>query len=213
MIKIHSLKIFNLEDALYGMRLPLMSHNKADSEKNYIGNNDLELCRKLIKAGAVHRKFLRQLPVSMIIEAPMYFFTEFDTYKVSTTRNSSSKMHKIMSKLLTIEDFSLEDIETDGEKLLVKQTLDVINRLILFYRNCDADQKEKTFRKVIQLLPESFNYTSVWTGTLENLYNMYYGDRKNHKLSEWREFCRIIIKNDLINILFDDKEKTNATDI
>ena len=200
MIKIKSLKMFNLEDAIYGMRLPLMSHSLSDSKyinnEYTIGENDLTLMKKLYKAGNDHRKFTRQIMVSMILVAPMYWELERDTYKVSTTKNSSSKMHKIMSKKLTIDDFSLEDIETESEKLVVKQLLDIINGLIDYYKICDTKDKEKTFRKVIQLLPESFNYETVWTGSLENLINMYHS-RKNHKLLEWREWCKYLEENEI----------------
>lgn len=204
MIKIKSLKLFNLEDAIYGMRLPLMSHDKSDSkyinEDYIVGENDLKLMKSLYKAGTDHRKYLRQIMVSMVLIAPMYWELERDTYKVSTTKNSSSKMHKIMSKKLTIEDFSMEDIKTEKEKLVVKQLLDVINSLIDYYKICSAEEKESTFRKVIQLLPESFNYESVWTGSLENLINMYHS-RKSHKLSEWREWCKCLEQNEIFKII------------
>ena len=207
MIKIKSLKLLNVEDAIYGMRLPLMSHDKSDSKningQYVIGKNDLKLMKMLYKAGTDHRKYTRQIMVSMILIAPMYWELERDTYKISKTKNSSSKMHKIMSKKLTIEDFSLEDIETESEKLIVKQLLDIINSLIDYYKICNYKDKERTFRKVIQLLPESFNYETVWTGSLENLINMYHS-RKNHKLLEWREWCKYLEKETIFkNIVLD----------
>ena len=214
MIKIHSLKIFNLADALWGMRLPLISHAKSDTIKceddSIIGENDLKLCKQLISAGNAHRKFLRQLPVSMIITAPMYWFLEFDTYKVSTTSNSSSKMHKLMSRHLTIDDFSAEDVQkTNLGKQWLNETINCINKYIDHYKICSPEEKELVFRVILQMLPESFNYTRVWTGTLENLYNMI-PDRSNHKLSEWREFCSYVKENPLYKTLF---EKENPIEV
>ena len=119
-----------------------------------------------------------------------------DTYKVSTTRNSSSQMHKIMSRRINIDDFSLEDVDTEKERLVLTQYINVINDLIDYYKVCNVQDKEKTFRKVIEMLPQSFNYESVWTGSLENLINIY-RSRKNHKLFEWILFCEELEKNEL----------------
>jgi len=200
MIKIKSLKLSNLEDAIYGMRLPLMSHHKSDSGwengEYIVGVNDLDLMKRLFKLSSDHRKYVRQIFVSMRIVAPQYWFREMDTYKVSTTRNSSSQMHKVMSRRITIDDFSLEDIETEKEYLVLTQYINIINELIDFYKVCEPKDKEKTFRKVIQMLPQSFNYESVWSGSLENLINIY-KSRKNHKLLEWRLFCEELEKNEL----------------
>lgn len=200
MIKVNSFKLSNLEDAIYGMRLPLMSHHKSDSEwingEYVVGSNDLDLMKRLFKSGSDHRKYLRQIFVSIRIVAPQYWFREMDTYKVSTTRNSSSQMHKIMSRRITVDDFSLEDIDTEKERLVLNQYINVINDLIDFYKVCNVQDKEKTFRKVIEMLPQSFNYESVWTGSLENLINIY-KSRKNHKLLEWRVFCEELEKNEL----------------
>lgn len=199
MIKVTKFDIFNLENAIYGMRLPLMSHNKSDSKwvdgKYIVGENDLDLMIRLKKAGSDHRKFQRQIMISITTIAPMFWELERDTYKVATTKNSSSKMHKILSRHLTMEDFSLEDIETEKERLVVTQLMNLINDLIDFHKVCKPEDKEKTFRKIIALLPESFNYECVWTGSLENLMNIYHS-RKNHKLKEWREFCLELEKNE-----------------
>lgn len=213
MIKIHSLKIFNLADALWGMRLPLMSHNKSDTIKceddSIIGENDLKLCKQLISAGPSHRKFLRQLPVSIILTAPLYWFLEFDTYKVSTTSNSSSRMHKLMSRHLTIEDFSCEDVQkTNLGKQWLNDTINCINKYIAHYKICPLEEKEFVFRVIIQMLPESFKYTRVWTGTMETLYSIV-NERPNHKLSEWREFCAYVKENPLYKTLF---EKENSVE-
>lgn len=200
MIKIKNIDILNIENAIYGMRLPMMSHAKSDSTyvdgKYVIGEEDLKLMKKLMKAGTDHRKFLRQIMISITTVAPMFWELERDTYKVATTKNSSSKIHKILSRHITMEDFSLEDIETEKERLVVSQLINLINDLIDFHKVCKPEDKEKTFRKIIALLPESFNYECVWTGSLENLINVYYS-RRNHKLKEWREFCKELEKNEL----------------
>lgn len=202
MIKVIKFDIFNLENAIYGMRLPLGSHSKSDSKwvdgEYIIGENDLSLMTKLKKAGSDHRKFQRQIMVSITTIAPMFWELERDTYKVASTKNSSSKMHKILSRHLTLEDFSLEDIETEKERIVINQLINLINDLIDFYKVCKPEEKEKTFRKIIALLPESFNYECVWTGSLENLMNIYYS-RKNHKLKEWREFCTELEKNKIFS--------------
>ena len=204
MIKISAFDIYNIDNAVYGMRLPMKSHNKSDSSWNresghyVIGENDLSLMKTLMKAGSDHRKFLRQIMISITTIAPMYWELERDTYKVATTKNSSSKMHKILSRHLTVDDFSLEDIETESERIIVTQLLNLINNLIDFYKVCSPENKEKTFRKIIALLPESFNYECVWTGTLENLMNVYFS-RKNHKLREWRDFCKCLESNEIFS--------------
>lgn len=200
MIKIKSIDILNIENAIYGMRLPMMSHAKSDSTyvdgKYVIGDEDLKLMKQLMKAGTDHRKFLRQILVSVTTVSPMYWELERDTYKVATTKNSSSKMHKILSRHLTINDFSLEDMKTERELNVINQVISLINDLIDYYKICTQEEKETTFRKIIQILPESFNYECVWTGSLENLVNIYHS-RKNHKLLEWREFCKELENNEL----------------
>ena len=158
MIKIKSIDILNIENAIYGMRLPMMSHSKSDSRhvngEYIIGDEDLKLMKQLMKAGTDHRKFLRQIMISITTVAPMFWELERDTYKVATTKNSSSKMHLILSRHITMEDFSLEDIETEKERLVVTQLINLINDLIDFHKVCKPEDKEKTFRKIIALLPE-----------------------------------------------------------
>lgn len=202
MIKIKSIDILNIENAIYGMRLPMMSHAKSDSTyingEYVIGDEDLKLMKRLMKAGTDHRKFLRQILVSITTISPMYWELERDTYKVATTKNSSSKIHKILSRHLTINDFSLEDMKTERELNVVNQVISLVNDLIDYHKICSKEEKETTFRKIIQILPESFNYECVWTGSLENLINIYYS-RRNHKLLEWREFCKELENNELFS--------------
>lgn len=196
MIKFENTEVMNFEGAIRGMRNPLNSWDKSDSEyipsegkhncmpyfDGYfsIGPNDLDLMKRLIKAGSDHRKFMRQIIVSVDITAPLYWWKEFDTYKVGTVANSCSTMHKIHVKEFTLEDFSYEYLNDDNIELLD----DVITRLnscrMLFIRT-----KDKThWWQMIQLLPSSYNQRRTVTLNYETLYNIY-GSRRNHKLDEW----------------------------
>ena len=188
MIKVKNISVYNFENALRGMRNPLESWDKSESyyDNDYvyvIGENDKELALRLIKAGKEHSKFCRQIFVSMDITAPDYWWKEYATYKVSTTENSTSTMHKITSRLLTENDFSIDK-------------RDAIDDYIIYCLNILIEKYQKTkdievWRKIIQKLPMSFNYLRTCTMNYQNLRNMYF-QRRNHKLIEWREFCRII---------------------
>lgn len=199
MIRVKNINVFNFMGAIYGLRNPKESWGRIDSYENngevYLGNNDLELMQRLFKAGKDHRKFTRQLLVSMDITAPLYWWKEFDTYKVGTTANSTSTMHKIMSKPFTKEMFSFDlGLENFGVKLnnIVNDCNDLRTR---YLNETDPKQKEIIWRALIQILPNAFMQTRHLTLNYEVLYNMYYS-RKTHKLIEWREFC-LIIKNEL----------------
>lgn len=199
MILVSSMKHYGLQEALYGMRLPLRSHAKADTfNDNIIGFNDLELARKLINAGNEHRKFLRSIHVSLIFQAPQFLLREFDTYKVSTTTNSSSQMHTIMKRHLTVEDFSMEDLTSDLDRLILTQTINYCNSLIDMWK---ITKEEKVFRKLQQILPQSYMYERVFTCNMEVLYNIY-KHRKSHKLKEWRDFCAYLENYPLFKQLF-----------
>lgn len=204
MIKVENIDTWGFEHAIRGMRNPLNSWDKSDSgcfifekepPKEYIkkigytgffsvvGKNDLELMQKLYKAGSEHRKYLRQIFVSMDITAPLYWWKEFDTYKVGTVANSCSTMHKIHAKEFTLDDFSVEHL--DGWSLEhFKGTLDLLNK----YRYDFIETKDKNYWwQMIQLLPSSYNQRRTITMNYENVVNMIH-QRENHKLDEWREF-------------------------
>ena len=150
-----------------------------------IGPNDLDLAQRLCNAGSDHRKFLRQIFVSVDITAPLYWWKEYDTYKVGTTANSTSTMHKIHAKEFEVTDFSYDKLHADGIDTL-KTLLEVLN----CYRDKFNETKNKDFwYGMIQLLPSSYNQMRTCTMTYENLRNMYHA-RKNHKLDEWREFTK-----------------------
>ena len=204
MIKFEHPEVWGWEHAIRGMRNPMNSWDKSDSRFNYdieaatagdeepqyihidatIGYNDLDLMRRLIRAGSSHRKFLRQIFVSVDITAPRYWFAEFDTYKVGTTANSCSTMHKITAKEFTLDDFSHEHLIPRALDTL-QATVDTLNA----YRNDYIQTKDKiAWWQLIQLLPQSYNQRRTVTLTYENLLNMV-SQRRGHKLDEWHDFC------------------------
>lgn len=201
MIKVTNIETSNWQAAIRGMRNPMNSWDKSDTvwgEKREdglwqysvpeIGNDDLDLAQRLVRAGSDHRKFMRQIFVSMDITAPLYWWKEFDTYKVGTVANSCSTMHKIHAKEFTLDDFSHEHLLPDEAIEFMKHLVDGLN----FYRLKYLETKDKRYWwQMIQLLPSSYNQLRTVTMNYENLLNMYHA-RKNHKLDEWREFCKVI---------------------
>lgn len=217
MIKIENVDVYGWEAAIRGMRNPMNSWGKSDSsyfysESSYphsgefvrIGKNDLVLMKSLIKAGSDHRKFLRFINVTCDITAPLYWWKEFDTYKVGTVRNSCSTMHTIAKKEFTLDDFSIEHIEsidfidvdalgyTDCSSIdnwtLAKLIVEVLN----FNRKKYLETKGKGYWwQMIQLLPSSYNQRATVQLNYEVLMKMYH-ERKNHKLDEWKTFCEWI---------------------
>lgn len=231
MIKFEHSEVWGWEHAIRGMRNPMNSWERSDSyyavdcgkcgvvdregvcvpkehdcseyEGFYIGENDTDLMARLIKGGQPHRKFLRQIFVSVDITAPLYWWKEFDTYKVGTTANSCSTMHKIGAKEFEIDDFSHEHltgethglwVNADGKDFMCSAwdfcqiTCDVLNH----YRKLYLETKDKKWWwQMIQLLPSSYNQKRTVTMTYENLLNML-EYRRGHKLDEWRQFCEWI---------------------
>lgn len=187
MIKIENTVVHGWEAAIHGMRNPMNSWDKSDSKGNVIGENDLELMKKLVKAGSDHSKFMRMINVSVDIVAPRYWWAEYDTYKVGTVRNSCSTMHKIHDKTFTLEDFSTEQLNTISENM-IKNVIDVLN----VNRDLFIETKDKFYWwQMIQLLPSSYNQRSTVQLNYAVLRNMYHS-RKAHKLDEWRAFCKWI---------------------
>jgi hypothetical protein len=189
MIKIENARIYNIARAVYSARNAMNSWDKSDSdlENDILGSNDLALAMKLRNAGSDHRKFMRQIFVSVDITAPMYWWSEADTYKVSTARNSCSKMHTLHKRPLTLHDFSIEHLEPETKDVMMS-VIATLNALRDYY--CDFGNKSDWYQ-MIQLLPESYNQRSTLTLNYEVLLNMYHS-RKAHKLNEWREFCEWI---------------------
>jgi len=189
MIRITEVSVFNFENAMRGIRNPMNSWQKSDSYFNedgqyILGKNDLELAAKLCKAGSDHRKFMRQIIVSVDILAPLYWWKEFDTYKVGTTANSTSTMHKIHAKPFDIDDFSHDQLDDSGKDAL----LGILKTLENARERYVASKYKREWYKIIQLLPSGYNQLRTCTMSYENLVNMY-SARNAHKLYEWREFC------------------------
>ena len=190
MIKIERTSVMNLDNAIRGARNPMNSWAKSDSyydeEGNFVcGEADLEFGGRLCRAGGDHRKFIRQIFVSVDITAPLYWWKEFDTYKVGTVANSTSTMHKIHSKPFERADFSCDRLDEGGLKLLDT----VIEYLEAEREKFNADKTDRqSWHNMIQLLPSSYNQMRTVTMNYENLINMYYA-RKSHKLAEWHTYC------------------------
>jgi hypothetical protein len=222
-MKFNNVRVCNFENALRGMRNPLNSWAKSDSEfgimpndmvkddvklwidddERYceyavIGPNDMDLARRLINGGTEHRKFLRQIFVSVDITAPLYWYKEFDTYKVATAANSTSTMHKIASAPITLDCFEIGDYEPDlvyhvsdlGE-CAVGDLVELILEHLELLRQKYLETKDKRYwKELIRWLPEGWNQTRTWTANYEVLRSMYH-QREHHKLCEWSEdFCK-----------------------
>ena len=177
---------------IQGLRNPMNSWEKSDSTCNDLneykmGNNDKDLMNRLAMAGTDHRKFMRMMPVYVRITAPLYWWKEFDTYKVGTVANSCSTMHKIQAKEFTVDDFSTEHLYDDEYELL-KKVIEALNGDRELYLE---SLKKNDWWQMIQLLPSSYNQTRNVMMNYEVLANIY-KSRKDHKLDEWREFCRWI---------------------
>ncbi len=190
MIRMERTSVMNLENAMRGARNPMNSWGRRDSEYDEEGNyclgpNDLDLAKRLRKAGSDHRKFMRQILVSVDITAPIYWWKEYDTYKVATVANSTSTMHKIHSKPFELEDFSHDHLTESGLEIL-KGIMAELEKIRLRFA---AGKKKEDWYDLIQLLPSSYNQMRTCTLNYETLVNIYYA-RRNHKLEEWHEFCR-----------------------
>ena len=203
-MKFEKTEVFNFEGALRGMRNPKNSWDKSDSGDEYeehlgysirhyvIGPNDIKLAQTLIKSGSVHRKFMRQIFVSVDITAPLYWWKEFDTYKVGTVSNSCSTMHKLASMPITRESFEMDDIywilNQDDNFDLAKIWDDDIKNLEYLRQKYNETKDIRYWKELIRRLPESYLQKRTITMTYENLYAMCSKDqRRNHKLTEWRE--------------------------
>ena len=212
MIKFEKAEVWGFEHAIRGMRNPMNSWDRSDSYhiegdcvdgKFWVGDNDKDLMTRLIRGGAPHRKFLRQIFVSVDITAPLYWWKEFDTYKVGTTANSCSTMHKIMAKPFEKEDFSFEKLDGRIADSWITDLLDELNELRDCYLHFEEYSEKERFTDstltkkdiwyiTIQMLPTSYNQKRTVTMTYENLLNML-EYRRGHKLDEWRGFCDWIL--------------------
>ena len=190
MIKLERTSVMNLENAIRGARNPMNSWARMDSyydeDGNFIlGENDLGLAQKLRKAGSDHRKYVRQIFVSVDITAPLYWWKEFDPYKVATVANSTSTMHKIHAKPFDIDDFS-HDHMTPDTLAFMQTVVDELEKIRQKYMT-DGKNKEDWY-DMIQLLPSSYNQMRTVTMNYETLINIFFA-RRYHKLQEWHTFC------------------------
>lgn len=232
MITFENTEVMGWEAAIRGMRNPMNSWKKSDSEfdvqcdvcrsddydcddcpvldiqdKTLIGKNDYDLMTKLRNAGTDHRKFMRMIAVYVDITAPLYWWKEFDTYKVGTVANSCSTMHKIAEKEFTIEDFSCEHLENSW-LVHLKETIKLLNEARDVYHWCNTDAKKEWWWQMIQLLPSSYNQKRTVMLNYEVLANIY-KSRKNHKLDEWSVGFMDWIKSLPYSELITGKEKKN----
>ena len=202
MIKIENLHVCGWEAAIRGMRNPKNSWDRSDTSfcgwdgnSPIIGENDMKLMKTLCRAGSDDRKFLRMINVTMDITAPLYWWKEYDTYKIGTVANSCSTMHKIADKEFTLDDFSIEHLLNETERHEALNNIDIMQDIIRhlnFSRKMFLETKDKRYWwQMIQLLPSSYNQRRTVQLNYEVLLKMYYA-RRNHKLAEWREFCKII---------------------
>ena len=190
MIKLERTSVMNLENAIRGARNPMNSWARMDSyydeDGNYIlGENDLGLAQRLRRAGSDHRKYVRQIFVSVDITAPLYWWKEFDTYKVATVANSTSTMHKIHAKPFDLDDFS-HDHMTPSTLAFMQTIVDELEKIRLKYM--EEGKNKEDWYDMIQLLPSSYNQMRTVTMNYETLINIYFA-RRMHKLQEWHTFC------------------------
>ena len=194
MIKLERTAVMNLENAMRGARNPMNSWNRTDSyydeNGDYIlGENDLDLAKRLSHAGTDHRKYMRMIFVSVDITAPLYWWKEYDTYKVATVANSTSTMHKIHSKTFTTADFAHDGIdEVPYAQGALNAVIAACERLRLDF---NATKEKKYWRALIELLPEGYCMRATVQLNYEVLLHMYWS-RKDHKLTEWHDFCHMI---------------------
>lgn len=208
MIRVESIETWGFEHAVRGMRNPMNSWERSDSywihyegnRTEYIlGDNDLKLMTQLAKAGTEHRKYLRQIFISMDIVAPLYWWKEFDTYKVGTVANSCSTMHKIHSKRFDMSDFSFDKLESPVALIAAH---DVVNGLNVIRDRYLSTKDKQDWYELIQLLPSSYNQRRTVTMNYENALTIIH-QRSNHKLDEWCELCEVLSELPYIGIIGD----------
>ena len=192
MLTLKNTSVMNFENAIRGARNPMNSWGRMDSHTEpdgsfVFGPNDLDLAMRLAKAGSDHRKYLRMVFVSVDVTAPLYWWKEYDTYKVATVANSTSTMHKIHSKPFSMDDFSCDHM-TDGTKKFMETVVAELENIRLRFK--ETKSKDDWY-DMIQLLPSSYNQMRTCTMNYETLVNIYFA-RRNHKLQEWHTFCHWI---------------------
>lgn len=206
MIKVENVEVYNMARAVYSARNAMNSWDKSDSDlkKDILGPADLDLAKRLYKGGTAHRKFLRQIFVTMDITAPIYWISEMDTYKIGTTRNSCSFMHKGLSKPFELSDFSKHATE-ETLPVLYKPyeiVIDTLNQLRDMYLETKDPQ---IFQQIRDLLPSGYNLRFTLTLNYENVANIL-KQRSNHRLQEWREFCDTLRTLPYVKEIMEDED-------
>lgn len=190
MLSVNNVEVWGFRHAIRGMRNPMNSWNRMDSTFDEtgalitLGENDRNLMNRLFKAGTEHRKYLRQVSVSFDITAPLYWWKEFDTYKVGTAANSTSTMHKLTSKIIELSDFSFDSEDGEIADFAKEDFLTVVEICESLRLRYMATKEKHIWRALIQLLPEGYNQTRTVTLNYENVFNIIH-QRTGHKLSEW----------------------------
>lgn len=193
MIRVENIDVWGFKHAIHGMRNPMNSWAKSDSRfgrECKIGENDLKLMRTLFKGGTEHRKFMRQIFISMDITAPLYWWKEFDTYKIGTVANSRSTMHKLTAKPFELSDFSTDHL-TEYSREVMKCLIDVLNIHRTLYMQTITGQEKIYWWQMVQLLPESYNQMRTITMNYE-VAAAIIRQREGHKLDEWRDFVNVL---------------------
>ncbi len=208
MITLEHTSVMNFDNAIRGARNPMNSWNRMDSHTDeegrfVFGPNDLDLARRLVKSGSDHRKFIRMIFVSVDITAPLYWWKEYDTYKVATVANSTSTMHKIHSRPFDLSDFSTDHMTKEGLAVFSDYVKE-LEKVRLSY----METKDKAlWYTLIQMLPSSYHQLRTCTFNYETVTNIYFS-RRNHKLAEWHAFCEWIEQLPYAADLITQKEET-----
>ena len=200
MIKVENVEIFNFDGAMRGLRNPMNSWDKSDSYTDEIGifnigPNDIKLAQRMLGGGAEESKFMRQIMVSMDIEAPIFWLKEFDTYKVGTTANSCSTMHKLANDEISAQNFSFDmnitEFPQEYQELVSMIRVNSVYYCEQLRKAYEKTKDKRIWRALVEVLPMAWNQRRTWTANYQVLRNIYF-QRRNHKLDEWREFCKII---------------------
>lgn len=200
MIKVEKVEVAGLETAVRGMRNPLKSWELSDSywdtsenlSQFVIGEKDLKLAQQLLAAGPDHSKFIRQIYVGFDLTAPLYFWKQFDTYKVATVANSESTMHTLDKKIISLNDFSFEGENPGDDKDWATDIRTIIYICEMTRQKYVQTKDKKYYKRLVQILPEGFNQKRTITCSYATLRNMYFA-RKNHRLEEWKDFTNFIL--------------------
>ena len=205
MIKIENTQVMNWEAAIRGMRNPMESYDRIDTKfgasakyfneskdiimvpETVLGPNDLKLMKRLANAGTDHSKFMRMITVSFDIVAPLYWWKEFDTYKIGTVRNSCSTMHKIEARELKVDDFAEDGLTANDIVFCLEPTVEYINSLIREWKTASGSEKRTLHQRIVKLLPDSYLQKATITTNYQVLRAIRNSDRKTHRLDEWRD--------------------------